>query len=122
MTFHVPEKYRLKHGPMGSDESYRNNGVFIVPFKRKVGSSINLNIIASQDMGWEHVSVSTPSKIPTWEMMCFIKNMFWDETDCVMQLHPPKSDYINNHPNCLHLWRPIEQEIPTPPSIMVGIK
>lgn len=37
------------------------------------------------------------------------------------QYHPPKSAYVNNHPNCLHLWRPIGIEMPRPPSIMVGI-
>ena len=25
-------------------------------------------------------------------------------------------------PYCLHIWRPIRQEIPIPPSLMVGIK
>lgn len=30
--------------------------------------------------------------------------------------------YVNNMSNCLHLWRPIDQIMPTPPSIMVGLK
>jgi len=38
-----------------------------------------------------------------------------------MQLHPPRSKWINNHPYCLHLWRPTKQEIPLPPEIAVGI-
>jgi len=33
-----------------------------------------------------------------------------------------KKDYVNNHNYCLHIWKPINQEIPTPPSIMVGLK
>ncbi|MCR4532718.1 hypothetical protein NUV62_17465 [Acinetobacter venetianus] len=71
-------------------------------------------------MGWEHVSVSLPARCPTWEEMCFIKSLFWGEDDCVIQYHPPKSDYVNNHQYCLHMWRPIEQSLPTPPSFMVG--
>ena len=35
------------------------------------------------------------------------KALFWDEDDCVIQYHPPRSEYVNNHQNCLHLWRPI---------------
>lgn len=70
---------------------------------------------------WEHVSISTQTRCPTWEEMCFVKDLFWDEEDCVVQYHPPKSDYINCHPRCLHLWRPIGLEIPRPPKILVGI-
>ena len=41
------------------------------------------------------------------------------EDETVVQYHPPKSDYVNNHPYCLHLWRPHSQEIPRPPKIFV---
>lgn len=34
---------------------------------------------------------------------------------------PFAADYVNNHPHCLHIWKPTETEIPTPPSILVGI-
>lgn len=111
--FHVPEKKRIMEGNLGSNKSDGNNGFF------KMGPFV---MIASDGMGWEHVSVSLPHRTLTWEEMCMIKDMFWDEEDCVVQYHPPKSDYINNHPYVLHLWRPINQEIPRPPSILVGIK
>ena len=44
-------------------------------------------------------SGSRPDPCPTWEEMCFIKNIFWEEEESAMQLHPPKSDYVNNHPS-----------------------
>lgn len=78
-------------------------------------------VIASNGEGWEHVSVSHPQRIPSWEVMCKIKDLFFHEEEIVMQLHPKKSEYVNNHPNCLHLWRPIEESIPTPPKFLVGI-
>lgn len=59
-------------------------------------------------------------RTPTWKEMVYIKDLCWDGEDVVMQLHPRKSEYVNNHPHTLHLWRPIGQEIPTPPSIFVG--
>jgi len=40
----------------------------------------------------------------------------------VMQIHPRKSEYVNCHPYVLHLWRPINQVIPTPNPLMVGLK
>lgn len=120
MSFHVPEKYRVKIGDMASDESYGNNGAFMIMRPASKGKlPIQLVCIASDGMEWEHISVSTRHRCPTWDEMCFIKSLFWDGEDCVMQLHPPESEYVNFHPYCLHLWHPIGIEIPTPPSIMV---
>lgn len=81
-----------------------------------------LNFIFSWGAGFEHLSVSTPRKTPTWQQMCVMKDIFWNEDEICMQLHPAKKEYVNNHPYCLHIWKPIDKEIPTPPSIMVGLK
>lgn len=54
--------------------------------------------------------------------MCQIKELFFLDGETAMQLHPPEADYVNNHPYCLHLWRPHSETIPRPPSILVGIK
>lgn len=58
--------------------------------------------------GWEHVSVSpyAHTRTPSWDDMCRIKDIFWDATETVFQIHPPKSKYTNIMDNCLHLWRP----------------
>ena len=72
--------------------------------------------------GWEHVSVSTPRRPPNWQEMCFVKDLFWDRTEAAMQLHPPEADYINNHPSCLHIFKPLNAAIPIPPSSLVGVK
>lgn len=81
-------------------------------------------VIWSYGGGWEHVSVS-PFKhryTPTWEDMCLLKDMFFYDDECVVQFHPPKDQYVNNMPNCLHLWRPVDATMPTPPSVMVGVR
>ena len=82
----------------------------------------NLNFIMSWGAGWEHCSVSIPTRCPSWEQMCAIKELFWSDDEECMQLHPAKKDYINNMKYCLHIWRPINEKIPMPPSIMVGLK
>ncbi len=118
--FHVIEKYRVSSGPYGSDASYGNNGAFT--FLR---SGVQFAIIASDGAGWEHVSVhlikAGKPETPSWEDMCFVKSLFWDEDDCVIQYHPAKSQYVNLHPNTLHLWRPVNTGFPIPNKIMVGI-
>jgi len=72
---------------------------------------------------WEHCSVSiNRERTPTWEVMCAVKDLFWDAEDTVIQFHPKKSDYVNNHPHVLHLWRPTDKEIELPDSTLVGIE
>lgn len=118
MTFHVPNQLRVRVGRMASEDSIGNSGAFVIQLKHQQ----RLHIIASDMFGWEHVSVSRKDRCPTWDEMCQVKAMFWDNDDCVIQYHPPESEYVNNHPYCLHLWRPVGIEIPMPPSIMVGFK
>src|SRR4030095_12544682 len=84
------------------------------------GPHRQLTVIFSDGLGWEHVSVSTPGRCPNWQEMCFIKDLFWDADDVVMQLHPAKSRYVNNHPHCLHMWRPKNAAWPEPPTALVG--
>lgn len=110
MSFHVPEHLRDHRFSSSKDG---NNGLFL---------SGNLKIIASDGEGWEHVSVSVKTlAIPAWSTMCKVKDLFWDKEDWVIQYHPAESEYVDNYP-CLHLWRPVGQDFPKPPSWLVGIK
>lgn len=111
MSLLVPREAELyRTGPPGDHKNgafYFRDGLFV---------------ICSDGAGWEHVSVSRKSKLPSYEDMCRVKDMFWGEEDCVMQLMVPKSEHVNYHPYCLHMWRPLEVEIPRPPMILVGPK
>lgn len=118
MSFHVPNQYRVHESELRPSDDFGNNGWF----KYRISSSVVLIIIASDGFGWEHVSVSLSYRCPTWEEMCIVKNMFWDEQDCVIQYHPPEAEFINNHPYCLHMWAKKGYEFPRPPNITVGIK
>jgi hypothetical protein len=119
------EKCRVTTGPMASDSTFGFNGGFLLPH-----NGVLLSCIVSDGLGWEHVSV-VPRKpntrkllgrTPTWEEMDWIKGQFWDDDEAVMQLHPPRADWVNNHEYCLHLWKPTSATIPLPPSMMVGFK
>lgn len=112
------EKYRIKTGVLRSNKSHGNNGVFLIPHKR----NIELKVVVSEGLGWDHVSVSLPNMVPTWSMMCFVKDLFFDEDEVVIQYHPKKECYVNFHPYCLHLWRSQTITFPTPPACMVGPK
>lgn len=123
--FHVPHKFRIRSGQLKSDDSYGNNGAFTFVY-----GTTQYQVIASDGEGWEHASVSVLSfaikdrgkgnRCPTWDEMCIVKDMFWDEEDCVIQFHPPKSEYVNVHPHVLHLWRKCGENYETPPKEFIG--
>lgn len=73
-------------------------------------------------LGWEHLSVSHKNKIPSWQTMEEMKRIFWKDDEDAFQYHPIMDHYINNAPYCLHIWRPLETNIPMPPSITVGFR
>jgi hypothetical protein len=115
---------RVRSGNYASDESYGLAGAFKL---LGPGPESTLLLVLSSgpesngnDTGWEHVSVSAERRPPTWTEMCFVKDLFWSETECVIQYHPPKNEYVNFHPNVLHMWKPISMTIPMPPLILVG--
>lgn len=109
-----------------SDDSDGFNGMF-----RFVLDGQAVRCIASDGSGedgdfwkWQHVSVSIErdDRPPKWGLMCKIKDLFWNDEDWVCQFHLAKSQYVNQHPGCLHLWRPLIEKLQTPLSIMVGPK
>jgi hypothetical protein len=101
-----------------SDESYGNNGIFIIPYK-----NIKLCCVISSGSDWDHVSTHVEcvkkKRCPFWDEMCFVKNLFWNEDETVIQFHPKKSDYVNCHPYTLHLWKSQIVDYVLPPKIFV---
>lgn len=79
---------------------------------------VRLTVCASDAGGWDHVSVSRADRCPHWEEMCQIKDLFFEEFECAIQYHPPKSEYVNIHPHCLHIWSCLSG-MPLPPKVMV---
>lgn len=117
--FRMPNEYRVRRGALSSDDTYVDEGAFQVPSCHR---DEVITVIASNGMGWEHVSVSLgpfSNKCPSWDEMCQIKKLFWGEDVCVIQFHPAKSNYVNRHKGCLHMWRKIGTVIEMPPKFMV---
>ena len=109
------EQYREMHpmfgaGPVGSNVGWFKMGGLSVMAHDGIGGDVD---------GWEHVSVSRPDRVPTWEEMCLVKDVFWGEEEVVIQIHPKKSEYVNRHPYVLHLWRRVGENIETPPKNLV---
>jgi hypothetical protein len=105
---------------MATSAKWGNNGAFVVPGPERH----RLFVIASDEEDWEHVSISLHNKarLPVWTEMCYVKDLFWDEEEVVIQYHPAKTDYVNFQSSTLHLWKPIGIELPRPRHTMVGPK
>ena len=106
----LPQKFCIEGGTekdMG--------GYFKIPFEGR-----DLTVLASWVEEWEHVSVSLNNRCPNWREMSFVKRLFWEDDATVMQLHVPVTEHMSYHPYCLHMWRPLQGEIPLPPKRMVA--
>lgn len=142
MSFHVPELARdTTHLQLATTSANGNNGCFDVEspepgWRLALICSDGTEAPETPEWQWEHVSIhayqqraiipprsrrEVQQRTPTWKEMAFIKGLCWDDEDVVVQFHPRKSEYVNNHPHVLHLWRPKLAEIPTPPAELVGV-
>jgi len=51
-----------------------------------------------------HLSISHPDRYPTWEELIMTKEYFLEDEDEAVQILPRKSQYVNVHERCFHLW------------------
>ena len=78
--------------------------------------------------------MSMPSRTPTWDQMCKMKDIFWNDNETCIEFHPAKNQYVNMHQHCLHIWRPVVNDVqylsdpeskewfPVPPHLLVGFR
>lgn len=113
------QNHRGYKSGMWSTPDFGLNGLF-----EFTCNGTRIKVIASDGAGWKHVSVSRVDdrRPPTWQIMSSVKELFLGDEEWAVQYHPPRSKHINNHEGCLHIWIPIGETFPIPPSWMVGIQ
>lgn len=119
----VPEQFRWKNFAPGYETNTGDMfGIFVVPpIHAPLRRGLKIIAADGEETRWDHVSVSLmeqPTKTPTWAEMCFVKSLFWEPTECVVQFHVPDADHINIR-EVLHLWKALDAPFPTPPKICV---
>jgi hypothetical protein len=109
-------RWRVRKGPGASDETCGWNGLFLVPLEGDMWK-----VMISDQGGWKHLSISNAQRkiMPSWNIMCRVKDAFFGDDEQCIQYHPAKEDYINDHPWCLHLWKPLDEPLPKPPFVFV---
>lgn len=81
----------------------RFNGALV--FDRVDGRRALYAIEEHHDGRWEHLSISRPDQIPSWDDLRQAKLDFFGPRVAVAQIIPSEKNYVNKHPYCLHLWR-----------------
>lgn len=59
---------------------------------------------------WMHVSCSRRNRLPSWEELRLVKDTFIGPDRRALQILPPQSEYVNLHPNVLHLWSCLDSD------------
>ena len=75
---------------------YRHN---IAPY------SVIISATAEDDgRPWAHFSVAHPHRLPTWDDLVRFKEAFLGAESKAIQVIAPRSQWVNIHPHCLHLF------------------
>ena len=109
-------RWRVRTGKLASDDSYGFNGCFLVPLEGELW-----HVILGDGMGFRHLSVTNAQKkiLPSWTVLTRLRDAFFDDSSWVVQYLPPKDQYVDDHPFCLHLWESIDEPMPHPLIVMV---
>ncbi len=84
-------------------------------FSRSDGLRVIATVaIEKDDRRWLHVSCSRRARIPSYEDLAAVKELFVGRDRLALQVFPPAAEHVNYHPHTLHLWSPLTGERPTP--------
>lgn len=62
-------------------------------------------VIISIENGYLHLSISTPDALPSYAELKAARYVFCPDEIYMAEIFPPKSEFINVHPYCRHLWQ-----------------
>ena len=60
---------------------------------------------------WLHFSVARADRIPTWDELVKAKEQFLGPESRALQVIAPRSEWVNIHPFCLHLFVCLEGDV-----------
>jgi len=106
----LPSEWKLEQEYANVRIYKRLRGVLVlveVEIQREAGSVIE-NVTV--DTIWLHVSVSHKNRMPTYEELSEIKLIFIGNERKAIQVFPAAAEHYNRHPNCLHLFAPLERD------------
>lgn len=68
--------------------------------------------VALDGRRWRHLSLSRRDRaMPTWEQLVEVKEAFLGPEAVALQVLAPRSEWVNIHPTCLHLWECLDGRV-----------
>jgi hypothetical protein len=77
----------------------------------KRGQSVCVSVHREQDgRNWIHLSIAHPEQDPTLQEMQAIKDAFVGPARKAIMVFPKRSEHVNLHPHCFHLFALVDQD------------
>lgn len=111
--------------PLPNNEDYnKQTNIENINIPRKKGY-YNISIIQTND--WKRIQVSLLNwwhqqlkVFPTWDEMCAIKDIFFNDDEAIIEIHPSDEYKIYEKDYTIDLWKPLNKELPLPNPDLVG--
>lgn len=71
-----------------------------------------LTVCVAKEYGYWHMSISHPQRYPDWDEIHKARYNFLPGEINTAILLPKKSEYVNIHPNCFHVYELPDAEVP----------
>lgn len=124
MKAEIPEtlnRFRLREGPMGTDDSAGYEGCFIVPSPYDKWTTLQcksseLPPVGHHGIVWEHLSVIVKRDIPRKPLeqrqpnskeLAYLRTLFWEAEELIAVFIAPVGQDHTDH-RVMNLWRPAE--------------
>lgn len=79
-------------------------------YRSRNGLAVIISCCRYEDnKNWIHLSISRKDKLPSWSEFVQVKEIFLGKESTAIQVIPPRSQWVNDHPFCLHLWQCLDE-------------
>ena len=95
-------------------ERYGNGAQYVFTnliTRQKTMSVIITAEIQRDGKRWLHVSMARANRVPDWQEIKLVKSLFIGDDKTALQVFPPKSQFVNIHEFCLHLWHCLDGDV-----------
>lgn len=82
--------------------------------EERSGLRVLVSTAPYEDREWMHVSLSRKDRLPSYADLQYVKEVVIGNDRWAAQLFPPRTDHVNLHQFCLHLWVPLDGALPWP--------
>lgn len=81
-------------------------------YRSRNGLLVMISCCVERDgRNWVHLSVSRRKEYPSWDEFSRVKDLFLGREALALQVLPPRSEWVNDHAYCLHLYQCLDERV-----------